>query len=133
MQGSVRAKSRGVQGDGRVPVLFLMKCLLGAYILTAGMLVGLAFLLFKMNLSEQPVAVAIIVIYVVATMFAGFLAGKKMQSRKFLWGLLMGAAYFVVLTVVSLAVNESPDALGNSFFTTLMLCAGGGMLGGMLS
>lgn len=133
MQGSVRAKSRGAQGDGRVPVLFLMKCLLGAYILTAVMLVGLAFLLFKMNLSEQPVAVAIIVIYVVATMFAGFLVGKKMQSRKFLWGLLMGAAYFIVLTVVSLAVNESPDALGNSFFTTLMLCAGGGMLGGMLS
>ena len=50
-----------------------------------------------------------------------------------MWGLLMGIAYFVVLAVVSLAVKKSPDTLGNSFFTTLALCAGGGMLGGMIS
>ncbi len=116
-----------------VPVLFLLKCLLFSYIVTAAMLLVLAFLLFKLHLSEKPVSVAIIVIYVVATLFAGFLTGKRMKSRKFLWGLLMGAAYFVVLALVSLMVKQSPDALGNSFFTTMTLCAGGGMLGGMLS
>lgn len=114
-------------------MFFLLKSLLFSYILTTGLLLLLAFFLFKFELSERPVAVAIIGIYVLATFFAGFVTGKRLQNRKFLWGLLMGVAYFVVLAVVSLAVKQSPDTLGDSFFTTLALCAGGGMLGGMIS
>lgn len=119
--------------EKRVPVIFFLKCLLFSYILTAAMLLLLALLLYKAGLSEKIVSIAIIVIYVAATFFAGFAAGKKMQSRKFLWGLMMGGIYFGVLALVSLMVNHSVGELGNSFFTTLVLCAGGGMLGGMLS
>ncbi|MCM1113832.1 MAG: TIGR04086 family membrane protein [Muribaculum sp.] len=133
MQNETRVRGRNGVGEGGIPLLFLLKSLLFSYILTAGLLLLLAFVLFKLELSERPVAVAIIVIYVVATFFAGFVTGKKLGNRKFLWGLLMGAAYFVVLALVSLAVRQSPDALGNSFFTTMALCAGGGMLGGMVS
>lgn len=125
--------SREPEGGEGIPVLFLLKSLLFSYILTTALLLLLAFVLYKMDLSERPVAIAIIVIYVVATFFAGFVTGKKLNNRKFLWGLFMGAAYFVVLALLSLTINQSTDALGNSFFTTLALCAGGGMLGGMLS
>lgn len=116
-----------------IPVLFLLKSLLFSYILTAAFLLLLAFLLYKLGLTEKVVSIAIIVIYVIATFFAGFVTGKKMQSRKFLWGLLMGGLYFLVLLVVSLLVNGNVGELGNSFFTTMILCAAGGMLGGMLS
>lgn len=133
MQNEILANRRDSADSGGIPLFFLLKSLLFSYILTAALLLLLAFVLFKMELAERPVAVAIIVIYVVATFFAGFVAGKKLQNRKFLWGLLMGVAYFVVLALVSLAVKQSPEALSNSFFTTLALCAGGGMLGGMLS
>ncbi len=120
-------------GEKEIPVLFLLKCLLFSYILTAALLLLLALLLFKMGLTERIVSIAVIVIYVAATFFAGFVAGRKMKNRKFLWGLLMGCAYFLVLAVVSAIVNRSAAELGNSFFTTFVLCAGGGMLGGMLS
>lgn len=133
MQNETNLRGRGAAQEGGIPVFFLLKSLLFSYILTTGLLLLLAFFLFKFELSERPVAVAIIAIYVVATLFAGFVTGKKLQNRKFLWGLLMGVAYFVVLAVVSLAVKQSPDTLGDSFFTTLALCAGGGMLGGMIS
>jgi putative membrane protein (TIGR04086 family) len=126
-------RGRNPAKEGSVPILFLLKSLLVSYILTAGLLLLLAFLLFKLELTEKPVSIAIIVIYVAATFCAGFVSGKKLQSRKFLWGMFMGVAYFVVLALVSLAVKQSPDALGNSFFTTMVLCAGGGMLGGMVS
>lgn len=112
---------------------FLLKSLLFSYILTAGLLLLLSFALFKLELSEKPVLIAIIAIYVIATLFLGFVTGKKMQNKRFLWGLGMGLAYFVVLAVLSLVVNQNTQALGESFFTTLALCAGGGMLGGMLS
>ncbi len=133
MQNETGLRGRGAADEGGIPVFFLMKSLLFSYILTTGLLLLLAFFLFKFELTERPVAIAIIAIYVVSTFFAGFVTGKKLQNRKFMWGLLMGIAYFVVLAVVSLAVKKSPDTLGNSFFTTLALCAGGGMLGGMIS
>ena len=118
---------------GGVPVVSLLKCLLFSYILTGALLALLSLLLYKSGLGEKAVTIAVIVIYVAATFFAGFLAGKKMQSRKFFWGLLEGAAYFLVLAVISVFAGEKGANLGNSFFTTLALCAGGGMLGGLVS
>jgi putative membrane protein (TIGR04086 family) len=112
--------------------LFFLKCLLASYILTGLLLLVLALLLYKAGISRNVVSVCIIGIYVVSTFFAGYMVGKKMENKKFLWGLLMGVMYFVVLAIMSLIVNRSDAALGNSFFTTLALCCGGGMLGGML-
>lgn len=120
--------------NGRgVPVLFLLKSLLFSYILTAAFLALLSFFLYKLELGEKAVSVAIIVIYVAATFFAGFLAGKKLGSRKFLWGLLEGSAYFLILALISLVLGKEGITVGKTFFTTFTLCAGGGMLGGMLS
>ena len=115
-----------------VEVFFLLKCLLFSYILTAAMLLLLSFLLFKMGLSESVVSMAIIAIYVISTFAGGFIAGKKLQNRKFMWGLIIGCTYFVVLAVVSVLVNQSVFELGESMLTTLVLCGAGGMLGGML-
>ncbi|MCL2052626.1 MAG: TIGR04086 family membrane protein [Lachnospiraceae bacterium] len=114
-------------------VTFVLKCLLFAYLLTAGLLLLLALLLYRFELSEQIVSIAIIVIYVVVTFLAGFFAGKKMGARKFLWGLLMGAAYFIVLLLVSLAVGKGLSGVTNDFVTVMLLCTGSGMLGGMVS
>lgn len=119
--------------SGEYPVFFLLKTLLFSYILTGVLLALLAVLLYKLRLDEKAVALAIIVIYVIGTFFGGFVTGKKLKNRKFLWGLLLGATYFAVLVLVSLAVGRGHIQLGNSFLTTLVLCAGGGMLGGMLS
>ena len=127
----MNGNGQGQMGD--IPVLFLLKSLLFSYILTGGLLLVLAFLLYKADLSQKVVSACIIVIYVLATFFAGFITGKKLKNRKFLWGALMGAAYFLVLVLISLAVNRQLGGLTNSFLTTLVLCSGGGMLGGMLS
>ncbi len=121
------------QGMKGVPVAFLLKSLLFSYILTGLLLALLAFLLYRFGLGERVVSIAIIGIYVAATFFAGFVAGKRMESRRFFWGLLMGGAYFLVLAVVSAVAGKGDIQVGSSFLTTLALCAGGGMLGGMLS
>lgn len=129
MEKRMRPKNTNEEG---IPVIFLLKCLLFSYILTGGLLLLLALFLYRFGLSEKMVSIAIIAIYVAATFLAGLIAGKRMQSRKFLWGLLEGSAYFLVLVAVSLIVNHSISDVANGFFTTLILCAGGGMLGGML-
>jgi len=119
--------------EKKVPVMFLLKCLLFSYILTFLLLLLVTFLVYKASFTERMVSVAMIAIYVIATFGAGFLAGRRMQNRKFLWGLLMGTVYFLILLLMSVLVNRETGGLGNAVATTFFLCAGGGMLGGMLS
>ncbi|MCM1154987.1 MAG: TIGR04086 family membrane protein [Roseburia sp.] len=114
-------------------IIFVMKCMLLSYLLTAGLLLLLALLLYRFGLSEKVVSVCIIVIYIAVTFLAGFIAGKKAGEKKFLWGLAMGCIYFLILTGVSLIVNKGiPQDMGN-LCTVFLLCGGSGMLGGMLS
>ena len=112
---------------------FILKSLLISYLLTAGLLLLLALFLYKFSLTEKIVSLCITGIYILVTFLAGFLAGKREGARKFLWGLLMGCLYFIILTLVSLIVNHGMGDLSSGFFTTLILCAASGMLGGMLS
>ncbi len=125
-------KIMGRQEAG-IPWQNLLIYLLVAYVVTAAFLFLLAFLLFKLSLSEQIISVGIIATYVLSCFVAGFLAGKKMKQKRFLWGLVMGMAYFGVLFVLSLAMNRTEGTVTDALFTTMILCTGGGMLGGMLS
>ena len=127
----IKRKEKDVR-TGRIPVI-LGKCLLAAYLLTGGALLLLALLLYRFQLSGQAVNIGIVVIYTAAAFLAGFFAGKGTGERRFLWGLLAGSLYFVLLALLTLLVNHGFKDFGNHFFTTLMICAGSGMLGGMLS
>lgn len=111
----------------------ILKYLLLSYIVTGGLLMLLALLVYRFSLSEKFVTVAIILIYIAASFLAGFIMGKKQKTRKFLWGLMMGGVYFLVLVILSLFINHSFKDVASNFFSVLVLCAGSGMLGGMLS
>lgn len=126
-------KKLGKNMESRLPVLFLLKCLLFSYILTGGLLLLLALLVYRFSLSEKAVSLMIIAIYIGTTFVTGFITGKKLKTRKFLWGLLMGSAYFLVLAVLSMVVNHSFSEVAANFLTVLVMCAGSGMLGGMVS
>ena len=113
--------------------IFIIKCMLGAYILTAGLLLLLAFMLYRFGLSEKVVSICIIAVYIIVTFLAGLLAGKREGRKKFLWGLVMGALYFGILVAVSLVVNRGLEDVAGNLMTVFFLCAGSGMLGGMIS
>lgn len=113
--------------------VFVIKCMLGAYVLTAGLLLLLAFMLYRFGLSEKVVSICIIAIYILVTFFAGLLAGKREGKRKYLWGLVMGVLYFGILAAVSLIVNKGIEDVAGNMMTVFFLCAGSGMLGGMIS
>ena len=111
----------------------ILKSLVIAYIVTAVLLLLLTFLLFQLELDDGKVSVGIIVVYLLSCFAGGFLAGKKCGTRKFLWGLAVGGIYFVLLFILSLAARHGISTQPVQMFTTFLLCAGGGMLGGMLS
>ena len=113
--------------------VFVLKCMLASYLLTAGLLLFLALMLYRFGLSEKVVSICIILIYIVVTFLAGFIAGKRAGEKKFLWGLAMGCIYFLILTAVSILVNRRMEDAMSNMITVFLLCGGSGMLGGMLS
>ena len=125
-------KTAGRQGMEQAAVRML-KALLCAYIVTGIMLLILTLLLYKAGLSEENVNAGIILVYVVSTFAGGFVIGKLTGVKKFLWGLLSGVLYYALLILISLGVYHSLQGEVMSLLTTFLLCAGGGMLGGMVS
>ncbi len=116
-----------------IKAAWVLKAMLGSYLVTGALLLLLAFLMYKFNWDEGKISAGIIVIYVLSTLVGGFVIGKCAKSRKFLWGLASGILYFALLLIISLAFYHSlQDDGGNALFT-LLLCAGGGTLGGMVS
>ena len=113
-------------------MLALLKCLLGAYVVTGLLLLFTAGLLYKCNLSERAVEIAVIAIYVVSSLIAGFLYAKGAGGRRFLWGMGAGVSYFLIICVLSVAMEPDYTPLSNSTITTLFICLGSGMLGGMI-
>lgn len=113
-------------------LLVMIRSLLVTYVVTALLLFLLAFLLFRLDLNESKVALGMIAVYILSCLFGGFAAGKGGKNRKFLWGLLNGSLYFLILLAVSLGKGGGTDGFF-SWFTTGALCLGSGMLGGMLS
>ncbi|MGN0413183.1 MAG: TIGR04086 family membrane protein [Lachnospiraceae bacterium] len=125
----------GIDGkiDGKKIAIFTGGCLLIAYLVTGLLLLLLAFLAYKANLSEQGTRIGILIIYVLSSFVAGFITGKKSRKRKFLFGAMMGICYFVVLLLLSLGIHDKVAPGAFAKWSAGLLCMGGGMLGGMLS
>ncbi len=107
--------------------LFLM------YLITAALLLLLAFFLFRLQLSEEIVTVGILVAYVISTFIGGFYIGKRIRNKKFVWGFVAGFSYFILLLLVSLAINRSLSGELGNVITTMIICVCGGTFGGMVA
>jgi putative membrane protein (TIGR04086 family) len=111
----------------------LLAVLVGMYVFTGLLLLLLAFIMYKMEPGEAVVNGGITVIYVLVGFFGGFFMGKAAGKRKYLWGLLAGLSYVLVLFLVGLLLHKGLADSWVSLASTLVLCAASATAGGMLS
>lgn len=111
----------------------VLKGLLFSYIITAFILLLLSFLMLKLDLSSAVISGGIIFAYIVSTFIGGLIVGKKAEQKKFLWGLIMGVFYFIILMLISLMMNRTEPMPLNNLFTAFIICSLSGMAGGMIS
>lgn len=116
-----------------IKVIWWIKSLLTSYIVTGILLLVLTFFMYKFELNEKIVSAAIVGIYVVSTLIGGMIIGKLTKSKRYLWGMVLGIIYFVLLLLITLGVYRTLNGDSVSIVTSLILCAGGGMTGGMIS
>lgn len=129
-----RLKARNEKAN---PVVMLSITVAVMFAISGVLLLLLAFGLYQADLSEAVVKIGVVAIYIVSCFTGGFLIGRWMQDKKYLWGLLTGAIYFILLFVVSLLLKQG---MGESLFeepvrifTTFVLCSVSAMAGGMFS
>lgn len=111
----------------------LLKSLVAAALVTAALLLALAFLLLKLQLGVQKTEIGILAVYVLSCLCGGWYCGRKMGRRKFLWGTAVGVLYFLLLLLVSGMSEQSFQSGLAQSAAAFVLCSGGGMLGGMVS
>ena len=116
-----------------IKVIWWIKSLLASYIVTGILLLVSTFFMYKFELNEKIVSAAIVGIYVVSTLIGGMIIGKLTKSKRYLWGMVLGIIYFVLLLLITLGVYRTLNGDSVSIVTSLILCAGGGMTGGMIS
>ncbi len=121
------------EGKRQNEIFLIIKILFAMYIVTGVILMLLAFLLYKMDLSENVINIGVILVYVISGFLGGFIIGKVKKARKFIWGMLIGGLYFLILMAASLIFNKGLGSDMTHFLSTLVLCIASGMVGGMLS
>lgn len=123
--------NRTAKGSQRA--IIIVKALLTSYIISAIMLLIIAFFMYKFDPSSAVVSVGIILTYIVSAFVGGFIIGKNAVQKRFVWGIIIGTIYFLIILIVSAVLSK--DVFGDlgSTISVLFTCALGGMLGGMLS
>ena len=116
--------------QNEVWIMWMVKALLAAYVVTGILLIILALALYKFELNEGAVTAGVTA---VSTFTGGLVVGKLAKVRRFLWGIVLGILYFALLLLVTVGIYRTFHGSSTEILVTFALCAGGGMAGGMIS
>lgn len=116
----------------RSRILQVVKGIAAAFLVSAVILIVLAFLMYRFELAESVVRGGIIAAYVFSCFVGGSVVSRRQEGKKYLWGILVGALYYVILISVSMIINKRMFVNIPGVVSSGVLCILGGMLGGML-
>jgi len=111
----------------------LLRSLVFSYLVSGILLLALSFGLYKLKMKETQINTAVYLIYLLACLVGGFLAGKATRQRRFFWGMFSGLLYFAVLFAVSWLMKQGDFPDTTRIMTTMACCLAGGTAGGMMS
>ncbi len=114
-------------------VFRVVKTLVCTYITTLIMLLIMTLLFYKLQINNNKIMIGVYITYVLSNFIGGFIFGKIAGRKKYLFGMMVGAVYFIILMLISVIVMKKPDIITTDSLYALLACAGGGMLGGMVS
>lgn len=114
-------------------ILAMLKTLIFMWVLTAIFLFVMSAVVYKMHGDNTGITVCVYFTYGLVNFAGGFIFGKVMGKKKYLFGLMTGVLYFMTIVIISAGVYGGVALLEEKALFTLLCCSLSGMLGGMLS
>lgn len=114
-------------------MIHVLKAVALSYIITLFLLLLIAFLMLQIALPSAGVAAAVVITYILSVFFGSFYMGKRVEEKRFLWGLITATIYFSVYVIISLIVGGNEAVRIGDYIKTFLIVAFSGMLGGMFS
>ncbi len=93
----------------------------------------LSLAMYHLNLTSDIARIGICVIYALSTFVGGILIARIRRGKIFQWGIAMGAAYFLILLIVSLIRNGGTFDNPGRIPLILVLCILPSLVGGLLA
>jgi putative membrane protein (TIGR04086 family) len=132
----INARNKTVRND--VSNVGLMKSLtaltMGVIIacaLSCAVFIACALLLTYTNMGEGSVSLIVTVTCAISCAVAGFDAGKNADGKGWLWGIIAGAVYAVILILAGAFVVKA-FSVNVRTLTLIAMCLAGGGLGGVI-
>lgn len=115
----------------RLVITALLKSVIAGYVFTFIFILIFSYIVYKFDFSASQVNIGTIVITILATFISGLFAAKIMRKNGWMYGLITGVIYFIILIVVSLIINDN-STISQEAITLFFMCIGGSTLGGMI-
>ncbi len=119
--------------SGNHKLVILVKSVLISYLCTAILLFIIALLVYKAGIGATAISVLIVLTYIISAFMGGFITGKRVNDKRYLWGLSSSAIYLGIYLVLCLVTGFDDLASGAQYIKTALLVLFSGTLGGMLS
>ncbi|GHV41917.1 hypothetical protein FACS189490_09770 [Clostridia bacterium] len=117
--------------DRKKQVLTVATGVLVAYAVSCAVFIACALLLTYTEMSEAAAPVIVTVTSIVSAAIAGFDAARGAQGKGWLWGMVAGLIYAVILVCIGLWTAEN-FAFDVRTVTLFVLCVAGGGAGGII-
>lgn len=102
-----------------------------AYAITCIVFIGYAILLTYTNITENNISLIVTITSIISVIVAGFDSAKEAEGRGWLWGMIAGLVYAVVLICIMTWVQRE-FMIDSRAVTLLILSIAGGGLGGVI-
>ncbi len=102
-----------------------------AFAITAIVFIGYAILITYTNVTEKYLSLVITTTSIISITVAGFDVAKSSESKGWLWGILAGIIYAIVLTIIGVIVANK-IVLSSQTFMQFLLAAASGGAGGII-
>ncbi len=119
--------------NNKKKIICLFQSGLISCVITLSLLLLFALLIWKAELSDIMSRAGVTLIYIISAGAGGFLLGKRIRERKFLWGFLTGLLYFLILFFITVLTEGFSGQFDNNIITTFIICLLSGTLGGMIA
>lgn len=114
-------------------MIYLLKGLIFSTLILALAVLLLALLMMKTGWGDSVMYPMLIVFFCLAVFFGGRYFAKHAPSKRFIWGILFGAAFFALYLIVNYFLSGNDTLLSENAMTFLLAAVGSGCVGGMLS